>query len=57
MLHLLNKLFLIDKLWESQFHLGTQKKNTHETFKLQWKCHKKSDTAQQEPSIGFLLYA
>lgn len=57
MLHLLNKLFLIDKLWESQFHLGTQKKNTHDTFKLQWKCHKKSDTAQQEPSIGFLLYA
>lgn len=35
MLHLLNKLFLIDKLWESQFHFGTHKKNTHKTFKLQ----------------------
>lgn len=32
MLHLLNKLFLIDKLWDSQFHFGTHKKNTYKSF-------------------------
>ena len=57
MLRLLNKLFLIDKLWESEFHFGTHKKNTHKTFKLQQKRHGKCYVAQQEPNVGVLLYA
>lgn len=33
MLHLLNKLFLIDKLWDSHLHFGMHKKNKN--FELQ----------------------